>query len=102
MERNVNSKRTERHAEHRDRNAEQSLFSVDPVFANNSWAGVVTACRRGNVPSAWAVGDSMLMTIGGVDYQVDIIGKSHDDYADGSGKAPRRSSYMTATVRGTA
>ena len=65
-----------------------SLFSVDPVFANNSWAGVVTACRRGNVPSAWAVGDSMLMTIGGVDYQVDIIGKSHDDYADGSGKAP--------------
>lgn len=65
-----------------------SLFSVDPVFANNSWTGVITACRRGNVPSAWAVGDSMLMTIGGVDYQVDIIGKSHDDYADGSGKAP--------------
>ena len=65
-----------------------SLFSVDPVFANNSWAGVVTACRRGNVPSTWVVGDSMPMTIGGTDYQVDIIGKSHDDYYDGSGKAP--------------
>ena len=65
-----------------------SLFSVDPVFANNSWAGVVTACRRGTVPSTWVVGDSMPMTIGGVDYQVDIIGKNHDEYADGSGKAP--------------
>lgn len=65
-----------------------SLFSVDPVFANNSWAGVVTACRRGTVPSTWVVGDSMPMTIGGTDYQVDIIGKSHDDYYDGSGKAP--------------
>lgn len=30
----------------------------------------------------------MPMTIGGTDYQVDIIGKSHDDYYDGSGKAP--------------
>ena len=46
-----------------------SLFSVDPVFANNSWAGVVTACRRGTVPSTWVVGDSMPMTIGGTDYQ---------------------------------
>ena len=56
-----------------------SLFSVDPAFANNSWAGGVTACRRGTVPSTWVVGDSMPMTIGGTDYQVDIIGKSHDD-----------------------
>ena len=30
----------------------------------------------------------MPMTIGGTDYQVDIIGKNHDDYYDGSGKAP--------------
>jgi hypothetical protein len=28
------------------------------------------------------------MTIGGVDYAVDIIGKNHDDYYYGSGKAP--------------
>lgn len=28
------------------------------------------------------------MTINGVDYQIDIIGKNHDDYSDGSGKAP--------------
>ena len=28
------------------------------------------------------------MVIGDVDYPMDIIGKNHDDYADGSGKAP--------------
>lgn len=28
------------------------------------------------------------MTIGGTDYLIDIIGINHDDYADGSGKAP--------------
>lgn len=28
------------------------------------------------------------MTIHGFDYVIDIIGKNHDDYADGSGKAP--------------
>lgn len=65
-----------------------SLFAADPVFANNSWAGVAMACRRGTVPSTWLVGDSMPMTIEGTDYQVDIIGKNHDDYYDGSGKAP--------------
>lgn len=65
-----------------------SLFAFDPVFANNSWAGVAMACRRGTVPSTWLVGDNMPMTIGGTDYQVDIIGKNHDDYYDGSGKAP--------------
>ena len=28
------------------------------------------------------------MTIDGVEYNIDIIGKNHDDYSDGSGKAP--------------
>ena len=28
------------------------------------------------------------MFINGTEYQIDIIGKGHDDYADGSGKAP--------------
>ena len=34
------------------------------------------------------MGDSKTMTIGGTAYQVDIIGKNHDEYADGSGTAP--------------
>lgn len=59
-----------------------------PTFENATWAQVIDACHSGNVPSEWAVGNSKPMTIGGESYQVDIIGKNHDDYADGSGKAP--------------
>ena len=64
------------------------LHLIDPVFANNTWARIIEACQAGQVPSAWAVGDSKTMTINGTEYQIDIIGKEHDDYADGSGKAP--------------
>ena len=61
---------------------------LDSVFANNSWETIIAACRSGSVPGSWAVGDSKTMTINGANYQIDIIGKSHDDYTDGSGKAP--------------
>lgn len=60
----------------------------DSVFANNSWETIIAACRSGNVPDSWAVGNSKSMTINGAEYQIDIIGKNHDDYADSSGKAP--------------
>lgn len=56
-------------------------------FADNDWASIIAACHSGSVPSAWAVGNSKPMTIGGKSYQVDIIGKNHDTYASG-GKAP--------------
>lgn len=62
--------------------------SVDPVFANNTWEEIALACQTGNVPTSWEVGDQKTMTIDGTDYAIDIIGKNHDDYADGSGKAP--------------
>lgn len=58
------------------------------TFANNTWEEIITVCRTGIAPDSWAVGDSKSMTIGGTAYQVDIIGKNHDEYADGSGKAP--------------
>lgn len=57
-------------------------------FADNDWASIIKACHSGSVPSTWVVGNSKMMTIGGVAYQIDIIGKNHDDYYDGSGKAP--------------
>ena len=72
----------------------------DSVFANNSWETIIAVCKAGNVPDSWAVGNSKNMTIGGAEYQIDIIGKNHDDYADGSGKAPLtfqlHNSYGTA------
>ena len=60
----------------------------DPVFANNTWEQIIAACHNNEVPETWKVADQKPMTINGVDYQIDIIGKNHDDYADGSGKAP--------------
>lgn len=64
------------------------LLLVDPILANNTWADIIRACQQNKVPDSWVVGDQLNMSIGGVDYLVDIIGKNHDDYADGSGKAP--------------
>ena len=64
------------------------LPMIDPVFANNTWAGIIAAVQGNAVPSTWNVGDSCNMTINNKTYAIDIIGKDHDDYADGSGKAP--------------
>lgn len=65
-----------------------SISLGDPIFANNDWSTIIAACQSGTVPDTWSVGDNKNMTIGGTSYQIDIIGKNHDDYADGSGKAP--------------
>ena len=62
--------------------------SYDSVFANNTWEQIIAACHNNEVPDTWKVADHKPMTINGVDYQIDIIGKNHDDYSDGSGKAP--------------
>ena len=62
--------------------------TYDSVFANNTWQQIIEACHNNAVPDTWDVADQKPMTINGVDYQIDIIGKNHDDYANGSGKAP--------------
>ena len=59
-----------------------------PVFANNTWVKIIKACQNKEVPETWTVGSQKAMTINGTAYVIDIIGKGHDDYADGSGKAP--------------
>ena len=57
-------------------------------FSDNEWSTIIWACQTGNVPEEWTIGSQKAMTIDGTNYQIDIIGKNHDDYADGSGKAP--------------
>ena len=59
----------------------------DPVFANNTWEQIIAACHNNAVPDTWKVADHKPMTINGVDYQIDIIGKNHDTYTAG-GTAP--------------
>ena len=61
---------------------------INANFADNDWATIISACHMNKVPATWAVGNSKPMTINGTAYTIDIIGKNHDDYADGSGKAP--------------
>lgn len=61
--------------------------TYDPVFANNTWEQIIAACHNKEVPDTWNVADQKPMTINGVDYQIDIIGKNHDTYTAG-GKAP--------------
>ena len=65
-----------------------SVISISAVFAENDWASIIAACQNKEVPATWNVGDSCSMTINNKAYAIDIIGKNHDDYADGSGKAP--------------
>ena len=59
-------------------------------FADATWEQIIEACQQKAVPDTWVADGSCYkdMTINGVNYRVDIIGKNHDDYADGSGKAP--------------
>ena len=68
-------------------------YLVSPVsykanFADNTWAQIIDACQKNAVPDTWLVGDQKNMTINGTDYAIDIIGKNHDTYSDGSGTAP--------------
>jgi hypothetical protein len=62
-------------------------YPYEENFADNTWDQIIAACQCGTVPETWAVGDQKTMTINGISYQIDIIGKNHDTYTAG-GKAP--------------
>lgn len=65
-----------------------SPFRLDDTFSANTWEQIIEACQMNRVPDTWAVGDSKQMVIDNALYQIDIIGKSHDVYSDGTGIAP--------------
>lgn len=64
--------------------------SYNPVFSENEWADIIEACHANEVPDEWVADGTCYkdMDIGGTSYRIDIIGKNHDDLADGTGKAP--------------
>ena len=64
------------------------LSAYDPVFANNTWEDIIDACQKNKVPDTWVPGDAKEMQVLGRTVSVQIIGKNHDEYTDGSGKAP--------------
>ena len=67
--------------------ASLTAIAIYPNFADNDWDAIIDACHSGNVPDTWVAGDSKAMTIDGVNYQFDIVGKNHDTYTAG-GIAP--------------
>jgi hypothetical protein len=68
---------------------EAQIVLVDSTFGNNTWQQIIDACKAKSIPSSWKLGDKKTITMtSGTSYQVRIIGKNHDEYSDGSGKAP--------------
>lgn len=70
------------------------------TFSQATWDEIVYACQKNRVPETWVVGNSKVVydKYGEVFFTADIIGKAHDDYADGSGKAPI--TFMTHDLYG--
>ena len=67
--------------------ASLTAIAIYSNFADNDWDAIIYACHSGNVPDTWVAGDSKTMTIDGINYQFDIVGKNHDTYTAG-GIAP--------------
>lgn len=65
----------------------KTAIALNSNFADNTWETIIDACQIGSVPDTWVAGDSKTMTIDGVNYQFDIVGKNHDTYTAG-GIAP--------------
>ena len=67
--------------------ASLTAITLTSNLAGNTWEQIMEACQSGSVPDTWVAGDSKTMTIDGVNYQFDIVGKNHDTYTAG-GIAP--------------
>ena len=65
----------------------KTAMAIQPNFADNTWDTIIEVCHLDSVPDTWVAGDSKTMTIDGVNYQFDIVGKNHDTYTAG-GIAP--------------
>ena len=63
--------------------------AYSPVLAENTWEQIAQACAdRDPILDSWLVGDEKDEVINGETLTFVIVGKDHDDLADGSGKAP--------------
>lgn len=63
--------------------------AYSPVLAENTWDQIAQACADNDpILDSWLVGDEKDEVIAGETLTFVIVGKDHDDLADGSGKAP--------------
>lgn len=63
--------------------------AYSPVLAENTWAQIAEAVANNDpIVDSWQIGDTKDEVINGETLTFVIVGKDHDDLADGSGKAP--------------
>lgn len=59
-----------------------------PTLADNTWSQIAAACDSNDpILDSWNIGDAKDAVVNGETLTFVIVGKNHDDLADGSGKA---------------
>lgn len=61
---------------------------LSPIFSENSWEDIATACELKMVPTSWQVGDEKIMTLNGEAQKIVILDKFHDYYSSNKTFAP--------------
>lgn len=61
---------------------------LSPVFSENSWEDIATACELNMIPSSWKAGDEKIMEFTNEEQIIVILDKFHDYYSSNQKVAP--------------
>ena len=61
---------------------------LSPVFSENSWEDIATACELNMIPASWKVGDEKIMEFSDGNQTIVILDKFHDYYSSNTKVAP--------------
>lgn len=61
---------------------------LSPIFSENSWEDIATACELNMIPTSWKVGDEKIMELNGEEQIIVILDKFHDYYSADKKVAP--------------
>ena len=64
-----------------------ATWSEKLTFAGATWGDIARISEAGDAQKHFALGDTRVISVNGVDCTFQIVGFNHDDLADGSGKA---------------
>ena len=61
---------------------------LSPIFSENSWEDIATACELNMIPASWKVGDEKIMEFSDENQIIVILDKFHDYYSSNTKVAP--------------
>lgn len=61
---------------------------LSPIFSENSWEDIATACELNIVPTSWKVGDEKIMEFSDENQTIVILDKFHDYYSSNNKAVP--------------